>query len=192
MHVFHESPDASLFAGGGSMPATRFAGLAVRFYKEPVRDDVASAEAGRPVHVEKDYIEITIPGDKTSVIAREVRPSDKVEHAQQYAAFRAGDSEQLVGTPLTQWPGCNRAQVLDLAHFGCRTVEQLAAMSDANLGNVGPMRTLRDSARAYLEAARGQAPLTKMQADVESMRLELAATKQKLDEATAALARKVK
>lgn len=190
-HVLHESPDASLFAGGGH-PSARITGLAVRFHLEPVRDEAKSAEAGRPVYVEREYIEIITPGDKTTVIDRPVRDTDKRAYAQQYAAFKAGDEMQLVGTPLVQWPGCSRAQVMELAHFGCRTVEQLAEMSDGNLGNVGPLRALRDAARAYLETARGQAPITKMQAELEAARLEMAAMRQKLDEATAALARKAK
>jgi hypothetical protein len=185
MQVMHDAVDPSLFAGGAGIPPPRN-GLAVRFYKEPVQDMPASEREGRPVYTEVDYIEIAVPGDKTNIVCKRVGEQHKREYAQQWAAYKAGDSEQVVGTPLSQWPGISRAQVKELEFFRCRTVEQLAELSDTSIGAIGPIRRLRDNARAYLEAANGFAPVTRLQGELEKAREELAAMKQQIQDLQAA------
>ena len=171
------------------MPPTS-TGLAVRFYKEPVQDVAATEREGRPVFTEVDYIEIAVPGDKTNIVNKRVNAQHQREYAQQWAAYKAGDNEQLVGTPLSQWPGVNKAQVKELEFFRCRTVEQLAELSDTSIGAIGPIRKLRDTARAYLEAAKGLAPVTRIQGELEKVQEEAASLKAQLEELKSAVAKK--
>lgn len=171
MRMQHEDVDADLY-DGTAQPPQKVGGLYVRFHLEPVLHKLKSyggtrvrpdgteetvEGAGRPIYEDMEFVEISVPGDKTSVVDRPVRPEDKRQYAEQYKAFKAGNEEQLTGTPLSQWPVCSRAQVKELEFFHIRTVEQLAEVSDGNLQQVGPIRALRDRARGWLEAAKGNA-----------------------------------
>lgn len=189
MQVMHEAADPSLYSGGPGMPPVR-GGLAVRFYKEPVLNTAETEQQGRPVYEEVDYVEISVPGDRTNIVCKRVTEQHKREYAQQYAAFKAGDAEQLVGTPLAQWPGISRAQVKELEFFRCRTVEQLAELSDTSIGAIGPIRRLRDNAKAYLEAAKGLAPVSRLQGELDKALEETAALKQQLEELKNLMAKK--
>ena len=42
--------------------------LQVRFYKRPVKQDDASAEAGRPIYKEFDFVNICVAGDNLTEI----------------------------------------------------------------------------------------------------------------------------
>lgn len=183
--------DASLHTGDGA-PTARLSGNAIRFYSRSVQNHEKSAAEGRPIFEPREYIEIMVPGDKTNVVNRPVSEADRRQYAQQYAAWKAGNAEQVVGTPLAQWPLIAREQVLELEHFKCRTVEQLAGMSDANLGNVGPFRALREQAKAYLEAARGAAPLAQAQEEIRRLKEENAALQQQLGDLGRALQEKAR
>lgn len=157
-------------------------GLAARFYLRPVKDESKSREAGRPIYREEEYVDIAAPGDKTLVVSRRATEEDKLRFRRQYERFQAGAREQVTGTPLQEWPGCPESTRLELAHFGVRTVEELAGMSDASLQQVGPLRALRTKAEAWLEAARGNAPLEKMAAALTEKDQKLAALQAQMDE----------
>lgn len=171
--------DQSLMTDGAP-PPSRLSGNAIRFFKQSVQNVEKSAAEGRPIYDAVDYIEIRVPGDKSNIVSRAVRESDKREYAAQYAAWKMGDKEQMTGTPLAMWPPIAQEQVLELAHFGVKSVEQLAATSDGNLANIGPFRTLREQAKAWLEAARGHAPVAGLIAEKERMAEEMAAMRQQL------------
>ena len=49
----------------------------VQFRVHPFQDPVKSAEAGRPIFVDREYIRIMAPGNKDSVMDRPVREQDK-------------------------------------------------------------------------------------------------------------------
>ena len=49
--------------------------LLVRFYLKPRQDNKATAEQGRPVFIDAEYVEIRIPGSRDA-IARPARPQD--------------------------------------------------------------------------------------------------------------------
>ena len=175
-----QAVDESLLSGTGNQPQKE-GGVYVRFYLEAVENKLKSwggtrvrpdgteevvEGAGRPIYDEVEFIEVRVPGDKTNIVQRPVRPEDKRQYAAAYAAWKAGDKEQLTGTPLAVWPGATRAQVAELLHFGIRTVEQLAQLSDGNMQNVGPIRALRQRAQDYLTAAEGMAPLETLRSQV--------------------------
>lgn len=159
--------------------------LLVRFGLHPVKDEAKSAAEGRPVFVDTEYIEIRVPGQR-DIVHRPVRESDKHEFAQQYARFKMNAaSGGEIGTPLTEAPFLVKSQVLELEHFGCRTVEQLAGMSDGALKNVGPIMELRTKARNYLQAASSNAPLSAMEAALKAKDAELETLKKQVAEIAA-------
>lgn len=163
--------------------------LHVTFHAEPVKNERRSAEEGRPIYDEVDYIRIAVPGDATNII---YQPLDEVHlrrFGRRYEAWRRNGREEVVsGTPLKAWPSITRAQVEELAHFNCRTVEQLAGMPDNVSGKFPGIQALKRKAADYLEAARGNAPTTQLRAELEARDAEMAAMKAQLAEMQAALA----
>lgn len=174
-----DTPDASLYAGG-SEPVSRINTTAVRFETRPVHNAAKSTEEGRPIYDATEYIEIRVPGDKQNIVHRPVRDADRQKYAQQYAAWKAGEKQEVSGTPLSMWPPIRAEQVLELQHFGVRTVEELAGVADSNLTNLGPYRTLRDQAKAWMEAAKGHAPVARLAAENEALRLEVAGLREQM------------
>lgn len=144
--------------------------LFVQFSVESRLDKKATAESndGLNKYRNVEFITIRIPGDKTVSIHRPVVPSDKVRFALQYAAFKNSTTgEQIVGTPLALWPGCSPSQAQELQYFNVRTVEQLAAMPDgAGAANMMGVQALKQAARSFLQHARENAPIVKMQAEL--------------------------
>ena len=76
--------------------------LYVIFHMDIVKDEGKSVEEGRPIFNDVEFVQIFVPGDKTNVIDRPIRPSDKARFPKQYQAFKEGKAEeaQLQKTPL--------------------------------------------------------------------------------------------
>jgi hypothetical protein len=153
--------------------------LFVEFTMHARKNDAKSTEAGRPIYEDVEYIEISIPGDKTLRVHKEVTPAIREQYGDQYRSWKTGgDQMAQTGTPLGiwAWPGITRSTVEELKFFKCYTVEQLAGLSDSNLSHLGPgYKKLRDEAADWLKAASATAPFTKMQAENEDMRARLIA-----------------
>lgn len=176
-------------------PGQRFAGdskLSVRFFLHPVMDQIKSEESGRPIFVEKEYIEIVVPGDKDNTVCRPVRGlpiPDAQRFSRQYQAFKSGLEQSVVGTPLTQWPGITRGQVEELRYFKVTTVEQLAEMPDTAAQNFAGLVTLRNAAKVYLERAAGNAVDVKLQAALAEKDNQIAALSEALTRMTETMQR---
>lgn len=143
--------------------------LPATFLTEATLDDAKTKERGRPVYTDVDLIEIRVGRD---TIRRPVTDEDRRIYAAQYLAFKKADSQEgIEGFPLSQWaaiPG--KAVVKEFAHFGIRTVEQLAAASDSTVHLVGPHMGLRQLARDWVADAKQQGPLLKLRAENEEMK----------------------
>ena len=154
----------------------------VEFYLRPIFMKAKSEAAGYPIHESVEYIKIFNPGGK-DIVDREVTEEHRSIYAAQYAKFKAGDATQIVGFPIEQWPGIDVAQAADLKHSHIFTVEQLAEVPDSNLAPLGPRaRSLREKAKAYLEAAKGNAPLQKLSDENERLKGEVEILKQQIAE----------
>lgn len=161
-------------------------GRVFKFNKQSVQDQDKSLEAGHPVFVEQDYIEIRIPGDATSRVHRALRQSDLMdpEIGPVYEHWKKTQQMPVEGLPLEQWPGVSAAQVDTLRVVGVRTVEALAAVSDQHVSTLGMgYQTLRQKAMDYLAAAKDNAHLEKMRAEMDGMRSQLEAAQRQLKEA---------
>jgi len=134
--------------------------LLVKFFKHPRLNSTKSAEAGRPIWEEVDYIQIMQPGNKDSIIQRPATEMDLhrfAEHYQKYVARSKADDDAVEGTLLAEWPGLSRAQCEELRYFNIRTVEQLASVSDSNAQGILGINLLRQRAQNYLKAANNEA-----------------------------------
>jgi hypothetical protein len=77
-----------------------------------------------------------------------------------YEAWLKGQEEPVSGTALSAWPGVHTAQADRLKLMHIRTVEDVAAMTDADLDKIGMgARALRDKARAFIQAKQGEAQI---------------------------------
>lgn len=140
----------------------------VRFTKEPRENEVKSAAEGRPIFEEVEYVEIQVPGDKTSTVHRPLTVDDKKRFAKPYRAWKEGETATLSGTPLAQWAPISRGQVEELAYFNIRTVEQLAAVSDGNMQRMGPLSKLRNMAQDFIAQAKGNAPAVALRKELDA------------------------
>ena len=132
--------------------------LLVKFYSHPRMDQTKSAEAGRPIYKDTDYIQIMTPGNKDSIVIRPVTEIDRNRFPEHYRKYKAReDQEAIEGTLLSEWPAVTRGQVAELQYLNIRTVEQLANVSDANSQNVMGIQILRQKAQNYLETSERQA-----------------------------------
>jgi len=160
--------------------------LAVKFEIRPFKMDYLSAKEGRPIYQDMEYISIIIPGSR-DVLTAPLDDAYKARFKERYDRWKADNNpEFLQGTILSELPWITKSQVAELAHNNVRTVEQLAGLSDANASQFMGNHQLRERAKKYLEAAAGEAPLTRMQAELEQRDNHIQVLERKVEELTAA------
>ena len=160
--------------------------LFVVFHRGYEVNEAKSVEAGRPVHDDIDLCTIRVPGQRDSVVHK-VDHSLKQRFPRQWAAYQANADQAGSGTILSELPWLTPAQVADLRAVNVRTVEQLADMPDSNAHVMMGFHGLKQRAQAYLDAAKGAAPMLKLQAELESRDAQIA----QLQATVAELAQKV-
>lgn len=145
-----------------------------QFFTEPVKLEFQSAQEGRPIYEEREFVRIMIPGDRLSSPVERVSDEHKTRWPAEYKAFKDGLETPVEGVPLREWPQVNHSRVKELAHFNIHTVEQLAGVSDAHLNNLGMgARELRERAKLFLEvAAKGTGPLDRLMRRNEDLEAE--------------------
>jgi hypothetical protein len=145
--------------------------LIARFRVEAVQMEFASAQAGRPIYEDREFVEIIVPGNRGSVAYEPVRDEHKQRWPKEYQAFKDGRELPMEGTPLASWPRVTRSRVEELAFAHIRTVEQYAAVNDAQLQHLGMgARAEREAAIKFLEVARtGTAPLERMLVKIDQL-----------------------
>lgn len=153
--------------------------LIVRFIQEAVEDEQATAETGVVSYKDEVFVEIIIPGNNHLRIHEIANAQHKFRFVREWEAFERGSKIELVGTPLKQWPQISAGQARTLASMNVYSVEQLAAVSDAQIARV-QMSTLKHKARAWLDAQEGQASLMKTQAELEKRDAEIEALKKQV------------
>jgi hypothetical protein len=163
--------------------------LFVRFRMHPKKDQTETEKQGRPIFKSIEYVSISSPGDKFNGIDRPATLKDKRRFKRQYQAFKENQGDILTGTPLAHWPLMDAAQVEELKYFNIRTVEQLAAMPDGNIPNVGNISHLKKHAVDYLAVAKGNAPTIQLRAELEKRDNMLEAMQRQMAEQAKELAR---
>lgn len=164
-------------------------GLYAEFRMENVYMEFQSQEEGRPIYESRPFIRLYVPGDKTKVVDRPVKmealgdiPSDPQRFPMQWQAFKAGQTAQANGTPLSEWPQMNTTQVRELNGLHIYTVEQLAQVHDGVLEGLGHgSRSIRDQAIRFLEAANDNSFLTKQSAEIDDLRAQLTAMREQMN-----------
>lgn len=153
-------------------------GVHARFYTLPQKDEAKSEKKGRPIYEEKDYVEIVAAGNANNIVRRKATEEDKQRFARQYEVFcraKNSDSEQLIGTPLTEVSWLTKSQVSEMAYFHIHTLEQLASVDDSACSRFAGLYDMKKRAKVMMEAAEKAAPLTEMQSQMEQMKIQLQA-----------------
>ena len=162
--------------------------LWVKFEVRAVKNEFKSNKEGRPIFDEVEYIHIIVPGSRDILIT----PLDdqyKRRFAERYTKWKATERKEmeLEGTILAEVPWMTKGTIAELNASNVMTVEQLAEMSDSNamkfLGNF----KLRERAKLFLEAARGEAPALRLQQELEQRDLHIKTLEQRLTALEAAL-----
>ncbi len=126
--------------------------LLVKFFIKPRQDAKLSAEQGRPVFTDTEYIDIRIPGSRDAV-CRPASAGDIARFPKHYEAFKNRTEAPASGTPLAEWPLITRSQAEELSFCNVKTVEQLVSMSDQNATQFMGINMLRQRAKDWLENA---------------------------------------
>jgi hypothetical protein len=164
--------------------------LYIEFYRSPFLQSGKSQQEGRAIYEERDCIRIHVPGDKLTVIERPLDEIDRVRFADRYAKWRAGQEEAVVGTPLAALPGMNPAKVEEYKFYKIVTVEQLAGAPDVIGQKFMGFQSDKQRAKAFLEVAAGNAPIEKLQNEIDAernARLEAAVALEQVQAELAAL-----
>lgn len=181
---FLETPNPDMFTQMGKGDER----LAVRFFKKAARDDVASDREGRMVFRELEWVHIMVPGDRDHIIIRPAGEGDKRRFSKQYADFRAGNSDQVIGTPLEMWNKLNLAQIEEFRYIGVRTVEQLSELNDIACQKYPGAYKLKEEAGKFIALLKEEAPLKKMMSELEKRDSEQAAMRAQMEAMAAELA----
>ena len=168
--------------------------LAVQFYKRSVKQDMASDEAGRPIFKEFDFVRIMIPGDNLTEIDTYAQESHKQRFPRQWAHYQnqVAGHEDIIGTPLDQWPQVTRSQAEELRGLKFYTVEAIADCSDQQLQRIGMVagmspHNFRLKAKAFLNLANDSAEVAHKEEELQALRQENDKIKAETDAKLAAM-----
>jgi len=168
--------------------------LAVQFYKKSVKQDIASDEAGRPIFKEFDFVKIMIPGDNLTEIDTYAQESHKQRFPRQWAHYQnqVANHQDIIGTPLEQWPQVTRSQAEELRGLKFHTVESIADCSDQQLQRIGMVagmspHNFREKAKAFLNLASESAEVSAREAELAKLREENDKIKAETDAKLAAM-----
>jgi hypothetical protein len=156
--------------------------LQVRFYKKSVQQEQESIEAGRPIFKEFDFVHICVAGDTLTEIDTYALNSHKQRFPIQWANYmnRVGaHDEEVVGTPLSEWPLVSKSQAEEMRAMKFHTVESIANASDQQLQRMGMAAGMspyafRDKAKAFLNLATTAAETDKREHEINALKEELA------------------
>jgi len=156
--------------------------LQVRFYKRPVQQEQETLEAGRPIYKEFDFVHICVAGDTLTEIDTYALASHKTRFPIQWANYQnrlGSDDQEIVGTPVSEWPLVSKSQAEELRAMKFYTVESIANASDQQLQRMGMAAGMspyafRDKAKSYLNLAQDSAETDKRAQEINNLKEELA------------------
>lgn len=141
--------------------------LFVQFHLRAVLNNFKSAQEGRPIFDEVDYVRIIVPGDKNTVIDTKATPEYTTRFASRFELYKKNQSQAVTGTPLEVWPQMTVGQVAELKAMHIHTVEQLAELPDNLAQRIMGSHDLRRRAVAFLDLAAGDAANSKLSAELD-------------------------
>lgn len=159
-----------------------------KFFLKPRLLGLKSREAGRKIYEDREYVEIKVKGQDKQVVVKEVTEADIMRFPQAYLAFKNLAVVPATGTLLSDMEGVSPSMIERLAGLGVRTAEDVAGLTDEGLIRVGlGARELQNRCRAFLSKSTPEVQELKAQLEAEKQRNdELLARLEKLEAATPA------
>lgn len=155
--------------------------LSVQFYTRPMKDEFKSEQEKRPIFYDVDFVKICTPGNTLNIIDTPAREDHKQRFPRQWNAYksRIGDSQGVVGTPVTEWPRITPSQAEELKALKFYTVESIAGAGDAQLQGIGMIAgqsvfAFRDDARRFLAVADAEAKMSEADKKLKEAQEEIA------------------
>ena len=156
--------------------------LQVRFYKRAVKQEQETLAAGRDIYKEFDFVHICVAGDSLTEIDDYATSEHKRRFPIQWAQYQnrlGADDEEVVGTPVSEWPVVSKSQAEELRALKFKTVESIANASDQQLQRMGMAAGMspyafRDKAKAFLNLASTAAETDKREQEINALKEELA------------------
>jgi hypothetical protein len=156
--------------------------LQVRFYKKSVQQEQETMDAGRPIYKDFDFVHICVAGDTLTEIDTYALQNHKTRFPVQWANYmnrQGANDEEVVGTPVAEWPLVSKSQAEELRAMKFQTVESIAGASDQQLQRMGMAAGMspyafRDKAKAFLNLATTAAETDKREHEINALKQELA------------------
>lgn len=150
------------------------------FYEEAVQSGEVD---GRKTYKMVERVKVIMPGNGTTIPVFNVTDEHRERWPEAYDAFKKGIEPDLNGTPLEEWAILNKAQVLELKSMLIRTIEDVASLPDTAVQRIGRGGyALRERALAYLNEAKEQELVTRVTAENEVMREQIAVLARQVEE----------
>lgn len=167
--------------------------LHVEFFTDAVKNERVSAEEGRPIFEDVEFVRIKFAGDKHNELVAPAHSHGSVRnpetnvpltYAQQfykhYDVFLRNSEMRGAGTPLEEI-GLSQARIRELNGSNVYTVEALAGLDGTLLQKLGMgARELKTKAESYLAKARDNAGFNKLEQENADLRARLERMEQML------------
>lgn len=147
--------------GDGSAILGNDASMFARFYKGKRLSKFKSEQAGEPIYIDIDMIEVIQPGEKETV-AVEAEQHHKNRFPKQWDAYQQGVELASTGTPLAILFPLEKETVSLLNSMHIYTIQQLANLNDTAITNVPFGRTLKERAAKHIQTHEGGTEFEKL------------------------------
>ncbi len=153
----------------------------VAFGLFPQEDPIKSAEANRPIYVDREFVAIHT-GDKLSFYFQPATDMERQRFPEAYRRFKDGIKTPLEGQPLDKWAPISRAEVFTLRSMEIRTVEALANLNESMISALGQrFRDLKNLAVMHAAQAMDAAAANKVAAENQALKDQIAALQNQLN-----------
>ena len=166
----------------------------LQFKWTAVKNNVASDKSGRAIFDKVLIATVLSPGQPKSSFSVEVYRKfhdGKERRGFHYETYRREiedflrdeNHNDLQGTPIDKWPLIEVDMAATLKSMRIYTIEALAEAGDSALANLGMgARKLQAQARAFLESAKGNAPISELSAKNVALEQEIERLKKQVDD----------
>ncbi len=138
-------PGAAEFGGAGGSNV-----VFPRFYMASKYMPALSQQEGKPIAKPLEMVEIRQAGERDTMI-EEVNDQHRYRWPQQYAAFKAGQSQIQAGTPLGMLFLANPEVVEELKRGNVHTIEALLEVPDSAINAIPFLTEWKKRAKLYLD-----------------------------------------
>lgn len=157
-------------------------GLHIEFYTEEIKDEVATLAEGSPKFKSIEYVKIKPIGDPTQVNIIKVTDRERTRFERQYKLWKLKGEDAIDGFPLKQWSLLTKAEVMEFAESGIKSIEQLANIPDSRIQSVGlQARKWRQRAQDFLAESKGSGLVHQLRNENENFKKDLEILKQTVE-----------